>query len=324
MSLDPNLQQMLEQLGRLYEIVLELGRDIAPRNPALYEIMAEGPVDQIEQIRRQIDEAVGLASLLEHRADVWLDIEGEGIDVQSAPSSLLAAYLDVVRKGVQEVAEANAQGRRPAKDLQQACDLELVALQPGSIRIGLRLPDDEIGEEPEFHLTASRRAASEALVDYLEVADWAAREGDEAWLRERFPQPEKRRALLGAVKSLAPGGRSAVERVSLSGRRMPSPAPATLTRSARRHLGDALKRLEEPRLGAYEGVLREIDLDKRTFLLREAGPEHAVRCSFPAPLSALAKQALDHRVRAVGTVQKAKGRRGTIDLKVRELVILDS
>jgi hypothetical protein len=42
MSRDENIQQIFEQLARLYEILLVLGRDVAPQNPAPYAIMTEG------------------------------------------------------------------------------------------------------------------------------------------------------------------------------------------------------------------------------------------------------------------------------------------
>jgi hypothetical protein len=285
--------------------------------------MAEGPADQIEDLRRQIDQTVGLDSLQEQRADVWLDIEGQGIDAQSASSSLLASYLDVVRKGVQSIAEINLQGQAPtrrAKDLQEACDLRLVALRQGSVRIGLRLPTDfEEGDHPI--LAESRRAASSALTEYLDVAQWAAQIGDEQWLSERFPEPAKRKVLLGAVKSLAPGRRSTVDRVSLSGRRVPGVGPLTLTQGSNRHLKRALEHLVEARHVSYEGVLREIDLDKRTFLIRQRQPQGSiVRCSFPESLLSRAKQALDRPVRVTGLARRT-GRRGTVALDVEDLAV---
>jgi hypothetical protein len=320
-----DLQQMMEQLSLLYEILLGLERDVAAKNPRLYEIMAEGPMDQIDELRHQIDEAVGLSTLRESRADVWLSLQGEGIDVQSTPSSLLASYLDAVRKGVQDIAQVNLEDHLAAhskKELKEACDLQLVDLQPGSIRIGLRLPDDAGQDDPQ-ELIERRQAASSALDEYLEAVAWAAQGRNEEWLRERFPERAKRKALLGAVKSLAPSGRSAVESVSLSGRRMPGAALVTLTQNTGRSLSLALERLEAPQLGTYEGVLREIDLDRGTFLIREARPGRAVRCSFPAGLSERAKQALDHRVRVTGVAREPGSRGGTVDLKVQDLVILD-
>ncbi|HEY2738891.1 MAG TPA: hypothetical protein VGK45_10830 [Thermoanaerobaculia bacterium] len=57
------LQQMIEQMGRLYEVLLILRREVEPRNPALYSVMTEGPADQIEELRSEMDEFVGLTSL---------------------------------------------------------------------------------------------------------------------------------------------------------------------------------------------------------------------------------------------------------------------
>jgi hypothetical protein len=316
-----DLQQMVEQLTRLYEALLVLARDIAPKNPGLYAVMAEGPADQIEDLRRQIDEAVGLSFLQELRADVWLAIEGEGIEAQTASSSLLASYLDVVRKGVQSIAEINLLGSlsaRPTRGLQEACDLQLVALRAGSVRLGLRLPDGaDASENPA--LIENQRAASGALTEYLEVASWAARAGDEQWLSERFPEPAKRKTLLAAIKSLTPGNRSGVHSVTLSGRRVPGLGPVTLTRGTKKRLDRALELLVENAQATHEGLLREIDLDKRTFLIRRPESKAVVRCSFPPALSDRAKEALDRFV--IVAVRRGKRRGDTIDLDVQDLTI---
>jgi hypothetical protein len=58
-----NIQQMVGQLSRLCDVLLILGRDIAPKNPQLYAVMAEGPVDQIVDLLHQVAEAAGLSSL---------------------------------------------------------------------------------------------------------------------------------------------------------------------------------------------------------------------------------------------------------------------
>src|SRR5207247_1306394 len=95
-----------------------------------------------------------------------------------APTSVVTAFLDAFRKGVQVVAEFISTGQlttRPTSDLKRACDLRVVGFEPGSLKIGMRLPEpdqDDAGqadgdEEP---------LAERALAEYLQVASWVASE----------------------------------------------------------------------------------------------------------------------------------------------------
>jgi hypothetical protein len=70
-----------------------------------------------------------------------------------------------------------------------------------------------------------------------------------------------------------------------------------IERSAQGDLSEAEK------LVTVEGVLREIDLDQRTFIIRDPAPGTEIRCQVSQQsddLLDIAKQALDHRVVVVG------------------------
>lgn len=120
-----DLQQAIEQLGRMYRALAALRADILPRDPELFRVMAEGPVDQIDELTREIRDFSGAAIASEREMDVWLHVEGSGIVWPDAPSSVLTAVLDAFRKGAQTIAEILAAGRltaRPTAELQQLCD----------------------------------------------------------------------------------------------------------------------------------------------------------------------------------------------------------
>jgi hypothetical protein len=57
---DEGLEQAVEQLGRMYRILAGLHAEIAPLNYANYQIIAEGPMDEISKLRREIDEYLGI------------------------------------------------------------------------------------------------------------------------------------------------------------------------------------------------------------------------------------------------------------------------
>jgi hypothetical protein len=315
-SSDAELQQAVEQMQRLYQVLAGLRRKVEPDRPELFAVIAEGPMDLVRQLQEQVDAYVGLAALREREADVWLRIHGPQIVWDDAPTSVVTAFVDSLRKGVQMVAEFLDTGTlttRPTNELKHACDLRLLALAKGSVQVGLRLPEG-------LAAGSKRGVAEEALARYLRVAAWAAGDDDQA-IDARVTDPE-RRVLLNAVKPLVPRQRGVVEFVELHGRRVGGRA-VRLTRQSRRRLDDALDRLVMEQIETRGGVLREIDLDERTFLLRQGDDPAQIRCSFPDELYEAAKEAFDRPVRVSGVMRPPAGRRGAPLLYVQRIEVLD-
>ena len=96
-----------------------------------------------------------------------------------------------------------------------------------------------------------------------------------------------------------------------------------LTRHTHQRLDDALDRLVMDRIETRTGVLREIDLDERTFLLRHGDDPAQIRCSFPNELYEAAKEAFDRPVRVSGVMRTPGGRRGATLLEVERFEVLD-
>ena len=59
---EAGLNQTMEQLDRMYRVVEELRRRMGETNPAQFHLFAEGPVDEIHKLRREIDEYLGIPS----------------------------------------------------------------------------------------------------------------------------------------------------------------------------------------------------------------------------------------------------------------------
>jgi hypothetical protein len=57
---EAELEVNLESIARFYRVIARLRRDIAPLNYRNYEIMAEGPIEHIRRLRREIDEYLGI------------------------------------------------------------------------------------------------------------------------------------------------------------------------------------------------------------------------------------------------------------------------
>ena len=52
---EAQLQQVIEQIQGLCQALDSLRRDILPKNPRNFAIMAEGPVDEIRKLQADID-----------------------------------------------------------------------------------------------------------------------------------------------------------------------------------------------------------------------------------------------------------------------------
>jgi len=57
---EAGLKQTMEQLDRMYRVVEELRRRMGETSPAQFHLFAEGPVDEIHKLRREIDEYLGI------------------------------------------------------------------------------------------------------------------------------------------------------------------------------------------------------------------------------------------------------------------------
>jgi hypothetical protein len=56
---DDQLQQAVEQLGRMCHALAALQAEVLPVNARQFVLMAEGPVEEIQRLQAQIDAYVG-------------------------------------------------------------------------------------------------------------------------------------------------------------------------------------------------------------------------------------------------------------------------
>lgn len=317
------LQLALEQLSHVYKAIVALRAEHAGASEGWLAVMAEGWIDQARQLQQEIEEYTGAKALEESQAELWLAVKGRGIGEGVGPASVLTALLDAFRKGVQAVAEyiyAGQLARRPTSALKHACDWQVVALRPGSLKVGIRLPDSP---EQMAMWEGTAPDVSQAVREFLDVAAWAAADQDPGALAGRFPDPDRRRLLLNAVKPFVPRPRGTVECVTVSGRAAPSAEPIVLTRTASKRIDVAIDQTTEDRIEDHTGDLREIDLDNLSMTIRNTADVSEVRCTFDESLLEAAIEALDRRIKVSGIRQIGSGRRVSPTLLVVRLEVLD-
>jgi hypothetical protein len=323
-STDEQLAQAIEQLGRMHHALAALKKEVLPLSESRFALLAEGPLDEIRKLEAAIDVYTGKAEAVRNDSDVWLQIVGPSLIWPEAPTSVLTAFLDALRKGVQALTEYLATGSltaRPTKDLKRACDLRVVAFQTGSLCVGVRVPDEAQLDllEPNAH----HPPVGKALKQYLQVANWIASDAPPEALNDIISEPQLRRIALNAVKPFVPRLRGDVESVAISGRAVGRAKAITLTRASHERIDRAIDVLETEKVEEHTGDLREIDLDGLSFILRNSQDVHEIRCSFEQDLLEIAKEALDRRVRVTGIRRVAEGRRTATTLRVTRLEILD-
>ena len=320
---DEQLALAMEQLGRMYRALADLRKEVLPLNARNFAILAEGPVDEIRRLEEHIGDYTGRTVAEANESDVWLRIVGPALTWPEAPTSVVTAFLDAFRKGVQAIAEFASTGQltaRPTKELKRACDLRIVGFQAGSVGIGIRIPAES---QCELFENGDEALVRQALGQFLEAAEWVSSEASSDLLDRRWPDPQTRRVVLNSLKPFVPRPRGDVESIELSGRALPRMRTITLTKASHQRIDQAIDVLEAEQVEEHVGDLREIDLDNLSFTLRNAEDVREVRCTFEPDLLESGKEGLDRRVRVTGVRRTDTGRRIAATLRVIRLDILD-
>jgi hypothetical protein len=323
---DDQLRSTRDAVASLERSLAILQRDRPRLHPDRYALMAAPILDDLRRLRQEIDDYLGVTGAIQATVPLWLRLQGPEIRLENAPSSIVTAFIDILRLGVQAVAEyleRGAVGARPTAQVKQACDLRVAGWLPGSVCVGLELPElpPELFEETDLGGRARK-----ALRIYLQVAAWAGSEEEVATLQAAFPDPEQRRLVLNQVARLVPRPRGGLDAVELLGRAVPRQR-VQLQRSARERVRQAIAQTVQEETAQAEGTLREIDLDQQTFILRNLDRGDEIRCWIaPAEsdLLELAKASLDHRVTVAGIRRRDPTRRQVFPLQVLEIEVLDT
>ena len=319
-------QQMLEQLQAMSPGALaDLRQQVLSKKPRLFAVLAEGPLDQLRHFQEEIETYVGATQIAEQEADVWIRLQGSGIQWPETPTSILTAVLDALRKGVQTVAEFTAFGNvatRPTADLKRACDLRVLTLRTGSLQVGMRLPLTTSAHSGD-KLKDLSQVARQALRDYLEVAAWVDSDETPDALQRRFGDQTQLRLLLNALKTFVPRPKGDVDSVELAGQYAPQERTIHLTRAVHSRIDQAIDRTVAATVEEHEGDLREIDLDEYSFILRNVGEIEQIKCTFEEDLLEAAKEGLDRRVRVTGSRTVLAARRQSGKLHVTRLVVME-
>ncbi|MHB8581510.1 MAG: hypothetical protein ACYDA4_16830 [Ignavibacteriaceae bacterium] len=303
-------QQSLTVLQRLESALVALRSRVEPVNPELFQAMAQTYIDEITELRNEIDEFIGVNLAFESRAPLWFSLEGEGLKSSEISSRLLAGWLSKLRQAFQNVAQFIETKRpivgRPSTAILTIMDPNLVAIRSGSIKIGLKFPPSNLQEELFPNDSRSSVPLPNKVIDRLfQLVAWVNSTQSDL-PSDLFPDNDETAILANQAISLVPSRRSSVKTLRFSGALVPSEKSVTINLESRSKLQQLIDSLTVINEDIVEGVIREIDLDAQRIILRERGPEAPdLKCYLPDNLVSIAEDLLDKFVRIRGKISSS-------------------
>lgn len=302
--------QSVTVLQRLEIALSSLRLRVEPINPELFQAMAQSYIEEIAEIRSEIDEFIGVNVASEARAPLWFSLEGQGLKSSEVSTRLLANWLSKFRHAVQNVAEYIETNRpligRPSASILANTDPKLISIRSGSIKIGLKFPTYYIQEELfTDHPNPSVSLSHKAVDRLLQLVAWVDSTQNE-FPSNQFPDETETSILANQIISLVPSSRSAVKSLRFSGALVPSPSSLSIHLESRPKIQKILDMLTTIYEDSVDGVIREIDLDAQRIILRERGPSTPdLKCYLPDDLVTLAESLLNKFVRIRGKISSA-------------------
>jgi hypothetical protein len=287
-----------------------------------------------ELLEQLYEEELPIASAKDH-SDFLLHYEGPAVLGPNPKISVVARAIDNVRKQVTNVAKAIAElegALDSAHRLPAELDLEISGFARGSLYLGFRLPSaQEISAQHGQNLNlfgaddqlynSVKRAIRTIGVAVAHVTVHGSTDG----LQDEIDDPKVRDCALTALENLAPSRKSGIETVRIGGRALEGLNVRPLTFDVHNLARRVLKTpVAGELLEAFEGVVREIDLDDRRFELRGIQDEQVdnIRCAYSDSIDDVeAKAWLNVFIRVTGNVEKSpRGRPRLIQVHSVEVI----
>ena len=99
------LIQAREALKNVEDALFSLKEKVYSENPALFEAMSEDYINMINEMQYEINEYIGINKILDEKAQLWIRVEGDRINLWNTPSSIWSQILAKLRNSVNSVAK---------------------------------------------------------------------------------------------------------------------------------------------------------------------------------------------------------------------------
>jgi len=259
---------------------------------------------------------------------------GDEVREGSIPA-LVLAQVGEIAKSLKSVFEYSARGLlqdtsgRPPEWLRSLYDLRAQRVAYGSLEISFQQtePDQELDVPDPAQSKPTRAIVDEGWDLLTRGLDWATSPHDAALIAENDTE---RKAILDALKRLSPNATGPVCVIEVSGTRVGGGrSPRRLDRKSSRRVRKTLASLgARVTLNALSGRIRDLDLDKREFVLREipGQPRTETLCVVDDEQHLeIAKEAHYQELPVSVAVKRSSGLRWeVVDIEFGDVSVLDS
>lgn len=312
--LDAKARHLHEQIGQTYHWV----QQNAGGDSRVYENMTKELYDWLRDL---YEKELPLVKILDE-ADLSLELKGPDTAVSHPRISLVTStfkrvqdQVRAVTRAIPGVTEQSSEKLKQRHSFAHDMDLGFASMALNhALRVGFTLPvpaeDNCLGaEDPGLQAVAqaihSIRAVSLTMAEMEDEQEIQAKVGD------RIPDPKVRDSAILAVKELTPSAKSGFDTVRIFGRGdKVEEIERPLTTESRKTLNHFIaKPVYADEEMEIEGLVREMDLDKKRFELRQIGAAgvNDLRCVYGNEAAdSIAKEWLNDSIVVIGRVQKDK------------------
>lgn len=286
-----------KRIKKLENILLDFKNKLLPDREEEYKNLSKVYVQKIIEMREEIEEYVGMSNVLIKKNDINIHIKGPIIGYGSAPISIISGYLGNFRKSIQKLYlikyKKNCSSRIP-KWLSSLTDFGMEAYQPGSINLTLSIPERQISFYEESNIESSLKL-------YFQILEWLNKDED----NDRFKDIDNKtlEKMIIAVMSTLPDNKN-INSIEYFGRSVGENKKIYINYKSKENAKNRIKKLSKEEVSVeYIGLIREVDLDKLTFVLRNIennNDNNEVKCSFDNEFLEDIKNYLDSKVYVIG------------------------
>lgn len=296
------LELSREALVNLEKALLALKEKVEPVNKELFIAMSQDYYKDIISIRKEIEEYYGFYEIERFSVPLWMTLQGVELSFNNLSLSMLSNWTGRLRKAVQNILTFKDRAAGLTDSLiSKITDFKCVKILPGSIKIGLRTPDVLKDDLFFGKWLEDNRPVEKSLEDLLEYIKLLSTGENKERLKEIISNKDDSEFFLMQVLALTPSSKSEVNLVKFEGSLNPSRQPLFLNKYSREIIKDVFKETYKEEVLEFEGKIREIDLDKGSFILREIEDQVGdLHCSYPSKFMEISMKSLDSKVRITG------------------------
>lgn len=283
------------QIRKLENILLSLKEELLPEREEQYKAMAKVYVTKIRVIREEIEEFTGMNLLNMRRRDLNLHIVGPAIDYGVAPVSILIRYLGDFKSTLQQI-YISLYGGTVNQYVSKLFDMGMYEYNPGSINVSLQFENQQMS----FFENNNDSKITHTLDVYFNIIQWM-NTGDTSYVRD-MSEDVLRNIVSNMIKTMPDNKK--IRSISFESDRVDIKTPIIVTNGHKNKMKEYISSGSNEYV-VIAGDMRELDLDKNTFWVRNIGDMNQTqKCKFKREMLEDIVSCLGHKVVIEGVLKK--------------------